>query len=565
MVSRADINFKCNKVMKIRYFELIILILLIKIPCYSQNGTAINSDGANPDYSAMLDVSSTQSGLLIPRMIELQRTTIALPAKGLLVYQTDGVEGFYYYEGLVWTRLASGQFIETDPAVKGNNGIIKSNGATLSAATPGSDYLTPTGSASGLTNFPTLNQNTTGTASNVTGVVAPAHGGTGQTGTTAAFNALSPMTTAGDIIYGEFAGSGTRLTKGTSGQVLTMNAGATAPGWSASASGTVTSVSGTTPITVSSGTTTPQVSVSGATNSADGSMSAADKTKLNGIEANANNYVHPSGDGNLHVPATGITNNGKVLSAGSTSGSINWTSLPSFPVLSIAGKTGTVTLVNGDIGLSNVDNAALSAWAGTSNITTLGIIATGTWHGNPIAENYLVNLGASKIASGTLDNSRVNWAAPGNIGSTLRGSGVFTSVNTSNGLSVSSGTVNLSPSGDGGNTGEVLTSDGTGNTGWSPKISETMGTRFIICVKDADFPDPFTNATSNFIGMIVPFTGLEDEIPKNFRNCTGQVLNIVDYQPLFSLIGNTYGGNGYSTFALPDFYNKVPVNRWITH
>jgi hypothetical protein len=61
-----------------------------------------------------------------------------------------------------------------------------------------------------------------------------------------------------------------------------------------------------------------------ATASAAGFMSAADKSKLDGIAAGANNYTHPTGDGNLHVPATGTTNNGKVLKAGSTAGSIAW-------------------------------------------------------------------------------------------------------------------------------------------------------------------------------------------------------------------------------------------------
>lgn len=50
-------------------------------------------------------------------------------------------------------------------------------------------------------------------------------------------------------------------------------------------------------------------------------------TKLNGIADNANNYVHPTADGSLHVPATGTTNNGRVLMAGTTAGSMTWTSL----------------------------------------------------------------------------------------------------------------------------------------------------------------------------------------------------------------------------------------------
>ena len=53
-------------------------------------------------------------------------------------------------------------------------------------------------------------------------------------------------------------------------------------------------------------------------------MTDADKSKLNGIETNANNYIHPIGDGNLHVPATGTTSNKKILTAGPTPGSMIW-------------------------------------------------------------------------------------------------------------------------------------------------------------------------------------------------------------------------------------------------
>ena len=61
-----------------------------------------------------------------------------------------------------------------------------------------------------------------------------------------------------------------------------------------------------------------------ATTTANGFMSSADKVKLNGVATNANNYSHPTGDGNLHVPATGTTNSGRVLKAGSTAGSLSW-------------------------------------------------------------------------------------------------------------------------------------------------------------------------------------------------------------------------------------------------
>lgn len=81
---------------------------------------------------------------------------------------------------------------------------------------------------------PTLNQNTSGTASNVTGTVAIANGGTGQTSKAAGFDALSPMTTSGDVIYGGASGTGTRLGKGSDGQVLTLASGL--PSWATPAS-----------------------------------------------------------------------------------------------------------------------------------------------------------------------------------------------------------------------------------------------------------------------------------------------------------------------------------------
>jgi hypothetical protein len=90
---------------------------------------------------------------------------------------------------------------------------------------------------------PTLNQNTTGTASNVTGTVAIANGGTGQTTANAAYNALSPMTTTGDITYEAAGGIATRLPIGTTGQVLTVASGL--PAWSSGGGGGTTIPAGT--------------------------------------------------------------------------------------------------------------------------------------------------------------------------------------------------------------------------------------------------------------------------------------------------------------------------------
>lgn len=72
---------------------------------FSQS-VSINTDGSSADASAMLDIKSTTSGLLIPRMTEAQRDAIASPATGLLIYQTDGTAGFYVYDGSSWTIVA---------------------------------------------------------------------------------------------------------------------------------------------------------------------------------------------------------------------------------------------------------------------------------------------------------------------------------------------------------------------------------------------------------------------------------------------------------------------------
>ncbi len=64
-----------------------------------QAQVAINSDGSNPDNSAMLDVKSTSRGILLPRMTLIQRNAIVNPANGLMIYQTDNVPGFYYNSG----------------------------------------------------------------------------------------------------------------------------------------------------------------------------------------------------------------------------------------------------------------------------------------------------------------------------------------------------------------------------------------------------------------------------------------------------------------------------------
>ena len=95
--------------------------------------------------------------------------------------------------------------------------------------------------------------NISGTAANVTGTVAIVNGGTGQTTASAAFNALSPITTTGDLILGTGVNTASRLGIGANSYLLTSN-GTTASWQPAPASGVTTFSAGTTGLTPATAT-----------------------------------------------------------------------------------------------------------------------------------------------------------------------------------------------------------------------------------------------------------------------------------------------------------------------
>ena len=84
--------------MKITFYKIfkssaVLLMCFLPYMAFTQ-GAAINTTGTPANASAILDVSSTSAGMLIPRMTKNQRNSINLPAEGLFIYQTDDTTGF---------------------------------------------------------------------------------------------------------------------------------------------------------------------------------------------------------------------------------------------------------------------------------------------------------------------------------------------------------------------------------------------------------------------------------------------------------------------------------------
>ena len=81
----------------------------------------------------------------------------------------------------------------------------------------------------------------------------------------------------------------------------------------------------------------------------------------------------------------------------------------------------------------------------------------------------------------------------------------------------------------------------------------------ILLISSTFTPTLKAQATEPFLGQIafVPY----NFVPKNWAECNGQLLSISQNTALFALLGTTYGGNGITTFALPDKRGRVLVHN----
>ena len=254
------------------------------------------------------------------------------------------------------------------------------------------------------------------------------YGGTGQTTASAGFNALSPVTSTGDLIIGNGTNSSTRLAIGTNGYVLTSN-GTTATWAAASAgSGTVTSVSVTTANgvsgTVATATTTPAISLT---------LGAITPTSVNGLT--------------LTAAATGFT-----IAGGTTSKTLTVSN-----TLTLAGTDGSTLNVGagGTLGslaflsaapAGTLTGTTLNATVVTSSLTSVGTIGTGIWQGTVIGIGY-GGTGQTTTALGTIvvgaSGSTTTNLSIGSTGQVLTVSGGTAAWSAPSG--VPSGTIEVGP------------------------------------------------------------------------------------------------------------------------
>ncbi len=69
---------------------------------------------------------------------------------------------------------------------------------------------------------------------------------------------------------------------------------------------------------------------------------------------------------------------------------------------------------------------------------------------------------------------------------------------------------------------------------------------------------PSRTSSDPFLGQIIMFGG--NFAPRGWAFCNGQLMSVSEYSALFSLLGTIYGGDGRTTFALPDLRGRVPIH-----
>ena len=290
----------------------------------------------------------------------------------------------------------------------------------------------------------------------------------------------------------------------------------------------------------------------GAVVGVNGLMSASDKTKLDGVATNANNYAHPTGDGNLHVPATSATNNGKVLKAGAAAGSLSWGTLTAADVGAAATshthpysqitdspyKDGVTVATTGSLptyGLQKDNPLLLTGDVSVADYTAI-----------PIIDGVTVTVGMRILVKnqglGSANNPSYNYPEENGIYAVTR-------------LGTATTGWLLTRAADADSSSElagatVSVDRGTANGGklFKTSFASTNTVATTACkwqqIVTSDFSELFP------AGAIMPFA--RNKVPAGWLAANGAVVDREVYANLFAQIGEVYGAPSPATFGLPD-------------
>ena len=329
---------------------------------------------------------------------------------------STGTNGYYYIVSVAGSTNLDGitDWQVGDWAIFNGSTWQKIDQTNLVSSVNGQVGVVSIGYADLAGSIPTWNQNTTGTAAGLSSTLAIGSGGTGQTTAGAAFNALSPITTTGDLILGNGSNSATRLAIGANGYLLTSN-GTTAswaaapasmvypsagiPNSTGTAWGTSYTTTGTGTVVAlqtSAALTTPTLSgatVGNASPYLDFSNGAATT-----LAAGRMWYNGTTGSWNLGMGNGNITQQvgEELYRYGKASAAITDSPLQLVYKTGVVGASGVITFAPAVAGITNGDNILGCATEnislnGFGRITTYGIVNNITTNGTAYGETWADN------------------------------------------------------------------------------------------------------------------------------------------------------------------------------